>query len=487
MKLMRRPALLLLVWAWAVGPAGLPPAAADTDSGNIAIIETDPTILQPGESFDLNNRSLTFTPRSGGGYTVSSGTLNFDSNTGTNLNLSDDGSVQQNLSFTFPFFGVNRTSVFINSNGNLTFVLASSATHFNAGGTVSYLGTDVADVLVRIAQSPARIAVLWQDWNPAAGGGVFANSLSDRLIVTWSGVPLFNTSTTATFQVVLFSTGIIRMNYQTVTTTPTGGYLVGIGTSSGRDEFRVTTIDFSQGGSSISSSPNIEPLVQVFGSSSGPLVHISAVARRFLNAHTDVFDQFVMFANFTHAMGNAFAFELTTRQTVSGINLSLFNDSSFYGSSGRLQSFLNMNRLGVYSDDLACLQNPTCRIPGNNDSPLTLMGQESGHQWLAFVKFDNAGTCSNLLLGRDLATGASSTTRMPRSWKEIVGWTIRMEPSPRTRIRCASARSISTSWACARPPRFQPSSSSITRRTRGEGPARAHRRQGSPSAEHART
>src|SRR5712692_6352813 len=113
---MRRPALLLLFGAWAVGLVGLPPAAADTDVGVIAVIEADPTILQPGELFDLNNRSLTFTPRTGGGYTVSSGTLDFDSNTGTNLNLGNDDSFRQSLAFTFPFFGVNRTSVFINSN-----------------------------------------------------------------------------------------------------------------------------------------------------------------------------------------------------------------------------------------------------------------------------------------------------------------------------------------------------------------------------------
>lgn len=400
---MKRPALLLLFSAWAAWLAGLPPAAADTDVGNIAVIETDPTILQPGELFDLNNRSLTFTPRSGGGYTVSSATLNFDSNTGTKLNLGDDASVQQSLAFTFLFFGVNRTSVFINSNGNLTFGSGSTLPHFN-NGSVTSLGSDLSTILDSVG-GPPGIAVLWQDWNPAAaaaGNGVFANSLSDRLIVTWSGVPLFGTSTTATFQVVLFNTGAIRMSYQSVTTTPGGGYLVGISPGSS-SQFRTTTIDLSQGGSSISTSPNSEPLAQVFGSSTGPLVHISAVARRFFNTHTDAFDQFVMFANFTHAMGNAFAFELTTRQTVSGINLSLLNDSSFFGSSGQLQSFLNMNRLGVYSSDLACLQNPICRIPGNNDSALTLMGQESGHQWLAFVKFDNAGTCSTLLLGRQLA------------------------------------------------------------------------------------
>ena len=136
---------------------------ADTDVGNIAVIETDPTILQPGEDFDLNNQTLTFTPKSGGGYTVDVGALEFDSNLGTNLGLGNLGTFQQSLAFTFQFFGVNRTSVFINSKGNLTFGSGSTLVHFNAGGGVNSLGTDVSDILDRIANLSPRIAPLWQE------------------------------------------------------------------------------------------------------------------------------------------------------------------------------------------------------------------------------------------------------------------------------------------------------------------------------------
>jgi hypothetical protein len=292
-------------------------AEADTDIGHIAVIETDPTILQPGELFDLNNQTITFTPRAVGGYTISAGPLNFDTNLGTNLGLGDDAFVQQNLAFTFPFFGVDRTSIFINSNGNLTFGSGSTFTHFNAGGSVNSLGTNVAAILDRIAASPGRIAVLWQDWNPAAGGGVFARSLADRLVITWNAVPLFGTTTTATFQVILFNSGVIQMNYQSVTTTPGGGYLVGVSPGSSIDA-RVTTVDFSQGtGTSLSSFPTVEPLVQVFGTSSAPLVHMAAVARRFYASHGDLFDNIAVFANFQHGLGSAFAFLRFVRNNTS--------------------------------------------------------------------------------------------------------------------------------------------------------------------------
>ena len=370
---------------------------ADVDVGNIAVIEAGPTILQPGELFDLNNTSVTFTPKVGGGYTVTAGALNFDTDTGTNLGLGDDDNATVALGFSFPFFGASRSSAFVNSNGYITFGSASTNVHFNgqSGGDVTTLGS--ADtVLDGISEGFPRIAVLWQDWDPSSGGSVLANSLADRLVVTWNGIPLFGTTTTAVFQVVLFNSGVIRMNYQSVTTTPGGGYLVGISPGS-LNQFLVTTLDFSTGSSSsISSFPNFEPLAQVFGSSSAPLLHVSAVSRKFLQSHPDDFDQLVMFANFTHSMGDAFAFELTVNQTVSGIGLAPTNIFSFFGSSGRMQSVLNMNRLSLYP------AHPNTDFLGTNNT-LDLMGQESGHQWLAFPQFDDSGVCSTLLLGRDLA------------------------------------------------------------------------------------
>jgi hypothetical protein len=377
----------------ALGPAGV---AADSDVGDVAVVETDPTILQPGELFDLAGRTLTFTPRAGGGYTVGVSLVAFDSQLGAQIPLGDDDAAQQPLGFVFPFFGQNRSTVFINSNGHLTFISGSALTHFNPGGTVTSLGNDLSNVLNRLAASAPRIAVLWQDWNPAAGGGVFASTRPDRLVVTWNQVPLFGTAITATFQAVLFNTGVIQLHYQSVTTTPGGGYLVGLSPGAS-NQFNVTTIDWSAGpAGSVSRFPNQEPLAQVFGQSASPLIHISAVARRFYRTHADTFDQLVMFANFPSALGNAFAFELTIRQTISGIGLGLFDSSSFWGSAGRLQSFLNMNRLGIYP------ASPTQTFLGTNTT-LDLMGQETGHQWLAFIQFDQGGACSDLLLGRDLA------------------------------------------------------------------------------------
>ena len=378
------------------------PAWADFDSGDIAVIETDPTILQPGEEFDLAGKTLTFTPKAGGGYTIgiAGGTIN--PNLGTNLGLGDDASTGAlALGFSFPFFGTSYTSIFVNSNGYATFAAASDFITFNASDA-----TDLSTVLDRMAEGLPRLAALWNDLNPSASGGVFFNALADRVLITWNAVPRFGAPETSnTFQITLFPTGAIQLTYGSIGPASTdpifGGFLVGISPGS-VNQFRVTTLDFHTGsGGSVSALPNREPLVQVFGSMPNPLVHILAVARQFYRSHGDTFDQLVTFANFDNALGNAFAFELATRISMGGTGQPIFDRTSFFGSGGRLHSFLNMNTLLVYPDDLNCLANPNCRLPGNNDSTLTLVGQEAGHQWLAYLRFDDSGVSSDLLLGRD--------------------------------------------------------------------------------------
>ena len=380
------------------------PAWADFDSGNIAIIEADPTILQPGEEFDLAGKTLTFTPKTGGGYSIGIATGAINSNLGTNLHLNDDASTDAlALGFSFPFFGENYTALFVNSNGYATFGTVSSFGDFNSSGA-----TDLSTVLDRMAEGLPRIAALWNDLDSTAGGGVFFNTLPGRVLITWNAVPRFGApGTSYTFQLALFPGGLIQLTYGSISPPSTdpifGGFLVGISPGSSASVL-TTTLDLHTGsGGSASAYPNQEPLVQVFGGMPNPLVHIPAVARRFYQTHGNNFDQLVMFANFSNALGAAFAFEQPIRVSMTGTGQPIFDCSSFFGSPGRLHSMVNMNTLSVYPDNPTCLANPQCRLPWNNDSTLTLIGQEAGHQWLARLHFNDAGVSSDLLLGRDLA------------------------------------------------------------------------------------
>ncbi len=90
----------------------------DQDMGEIAILVADGEMIK---TFDLDGTTIQFTPNSSSGYGIESIDFTFDPELGTDLILGDDDSSQQNLGFTFPFYGMDFSDLFVNSNGNLTF------------------------------------------------------------------------------------------------------------------------------------------------------------------------------------------------------------------------------------------------------------------------------------------------------------------------------------------------------------------------------
>lgn len=91
------------------------------DIGNIAVIEDDGSIVSPANPFDLAGQVLKAIPSGAGTYTLSRQTGNVNQNLGTRLPLTDDDSISFPVGFQFPFFGTRYGSVFINSDGNITF------------------------------------------------------------------------------------------------------------------------------------------------------------------------------------------------------------------------------------------------------------------------------------------------------------------------------------------------------------------------------
>ncbi len=137
----------------------------------------------------------------------------------------------------------------------------------------------------------------------------------------------------------------------------------------------------------------------IFGSfRAGFSVDIVRLARQYYAAFPDDVDTLSLLPNFDHKSGT---FQLLVRNDVTGINRPIIDDSPFYGSSGRLQSLL------VFSNFLRKPINPGERIPGDNNTFLSLMAHEFAHRFGAFVRFDaDPGPDvqkSNRLLGRALA------------------------------------------------------------------------------------
>lgn len=160
----------------------------------------------PGRAVDLANLALTFIPDGNGSYDVcreSIASLPVDSTGATPLVLGDDATVQVSLEgkASVVFQGIAYSSLFVNSNGNITFESGDSS-----------FGTSIEEHF-----DAPRVSPFFCDLNPAAGGQVWHKSLSDRFVVTWNAVPRFSSSSPNTMQVELFTDGRIRFSYRGLT------------------------------------------------------------------------------------------------------------------------------------------------------------------------------------------------------------------------------------------------------------------------------
>jgi hypothetical protein len=121
-----------------------------------------------------------------------------------------------------------------------------------------------------------------------------------------------------------------------------------------------------------------------------------ALTRKFYQSHPDNFDQLVLWTD-SAIIRDAFAYETTISNEIRGIGIDVFDASHDFGSAGRMRSLAVMDWLGKYPDD------PTQKFLGENNT-LSVLGQEVGHRWLAFLEFrDRNGQRSQALLGRGLA------------------------------------------------------------------------------------
>ena len=344
--------------------------------GNIALVAADASILADPNFFDLDGTSLGFQPLNGEAsrYRKEPDGAALEPALGQTIGLGDDDSRSVELSFEFPFFGRRYRQVFVNSDGNLT---------FGAGDNAS---TDRS--LDRTLSGPPRIALFFADLDPQSGGQVRVASFPDRFAVTWDAVPEFGTSNRNTFQVVVEPSGRISFRYGAQVDASAAIAGISGGGSSPETNLIDLTGDPFEGSGAI-----LERFV-----TSRTVDNVAAV-RRFYQSFGDSFDQVVVWTNFESDLDDAFAFELTVQNDVQGIGVNRFNESRDWGSSGRLQSLVQMGNLRRYP------ANPEFKVgrAGGTPTTLGLLAHESGHRFLAVVRFDRQGARSDDLLGRQLA------------------------------------------------------------------------------------
>ncbi|GBC77972.1 Xyloglucanase [bacterium HR08] len=342
--------------------------ALDFDAGEIAVLHDDGTLLHV---FDLEKKTLQFTPIGSGGFAVALSDLLFEEELGQQLALRNDDALEIALPFRFPFYGRDRDRMFVNSNGSVSF----------GGRRLSPNPSTVSDL--------PMIAPLWTDLDPSTRGGVFLKATSERVVVTWNDVPEARRSNVNTFQIILERDGRFMLSFRRVEA-QTG--LTGV--------FNGNVLAQILFGRSVDFSDRLplrgSTLPAVYELFDG-VFRDDRIAQRFYQSHADDFDMLVVFgaSSIPHDVTDGpFVYYKPIRNDVNGIGQSVgtfHGGPQAFGSQGRLQGFLNMNTLSRYPAD------PEQVFHNGVYSALTLLARETGRRWIAYVNFNDGGVESSAL------------------------------------------------------------------------------------------
>lgn len=350
------------------------------DVGDTAVVEDDGTILIPPTQFTLKKSSILFTP-DGDGYRISSGDVGFSKDFGYRLGFffgadnrlgeADNGYRDVTLiGAQFPFYGVYYDTIYIGTNGYITFTQGDTTARISPAALASEL---------------PRIAPLWADLELINSGELYYNRLEGRHVVTWNGAGQPSYGGISTFQAVLYDDGRIAFVYRKVKAQAS---LAGI--SPGHSALDSQPVDFS--------SPPAEriagPLFQTFGKQQR--LDLPALLRAFYRTHSDSFDTAYIWTEFVYDNGLGVAHEFNVRNDIKGIGLLNFDRGAAYGSPARLSSIITMGNEADWPSD------PQAHAAGLN-SAISIVCHEQGHRWLSYVRFDAEHDIKDDLLGRENA------------------------------------------------------------------------------------
>ncbi len=116
------------------------------------------------------------------------------------------------------------------------------------------------------------------------------------------------------------------------------------------------------------------------------------VSNEFFSTHKDEYDFIVIFTNFDFQMpaSEALAFYSHIRNNSTGIGKELFDNSSFFGSSGKLQGCIDMGNIRNLH---------VTPLDPDFEQTLYILAHEYLHRWGAYIEFrDTDGSDSNALI-----------------------------------------------------------------------------------------
>ncbi len=176
---------------------------------NQILVELAPDEASRPNPFDLNGRTLVFTPDGSGGYARQVRALEWEEEIGGEVqNAVTSGTVVRLESFGFPFAGQRWDSFYLGPPGVVTF-----------GAPFTYSPFSLSLGLTRIADRFISGPTLSALYRPYGYGTTHAAHRTDRIVVTWISTDRstwphgIEPEKPTRFQAILAADGSIRFNY----------------------------------------------------------------------------------------------------------------------------------------------------------------------------------------------------------------------------------------------------------------------------------
>ena len=188
-------------------------AAESTLVGSLAMGGTNAvySVFGSQKPFSLSNQTLTFTPGASPDPGPNPNPNPEPQPTEIALALNDDATAQVALGFDFPFFGQTYSSVYVNSDGNLTLGKGD--------------GVAATRDSARFLTGAPRIAALYADLDPSTGGAVTYEKAANKLTIRYKAVAAYGSKQGNTVTVVLHGSGLVELTYGQVSGS---SYIVGV-------------------------------------------------------------------------------------------------------------------------------------------------------------------------------------------------------------------------------------------------------------------
>ena len=329
---------------------------------NQILVELVPNEATRPNLFDLNGRTLVFTPDSAGGYSRQVRALEWEEEIGEEVQkLPDSRSVIRLESFGFPFAGQRWDSFYLGPPGVVTF----GAPFTYSIPTFTITMQEIAD---RFISGPTVSAL----YRPRRYGASHVAHRTDRVVVTWlagdgstwpHGV---RPEKPARFQAILGADGSIRFNYFDV---PFEDGIAGLF----QEEGSLTEVDLSQ---SESRASNLHH--EVFHFRRGINFTINDVECHLMRTLGDEFDLFVY-----HSQSRVDT--LWTGTPWAGGDLARLDGCTQGRFKGSWYLPVWMKSRTVFN------AHPILEDNDGFDSGLYLFAHEFGHYWLAWASYDKSG------------------------------------------------------------------------------------------------